>query len=87
MLHGRLELPPLAAELGEQAADLGLGGASVGLRGGQGRPLDVDLDLVGFRVEFDEQVSGFDPGVVVHQHPPDLARHPRGATKVTCPLT
>ena len=73
----RLELPPLAPGLGQDAPDLGLGGLQVGLGVDHGRLLDVDLDLVGLLVELDQQVPLLHAVVVIHQDAAHLAGDPR----------
>ena len=86
ILHRPLELPPQAARLSQDRSNLGLGGLEVGLGADHGRLLDVDLHLVRFAIELDQQVALLHAIVVIDQDPGHLARHP-GATSVTSPLT
>ena len=65
-----------AAGLGQDAPDLGLGGLEVGLGGDHGRLLDVDLHLVRFAIELDQQVALLHAVIVVDQDPGHLAGHP-----------
>ena len=74
VLDRLLELPPLAAGLGQDAPHLGLRGGQVGFGGGHGRLLDVDLDLVRLPVELDQQVALPHPVVVLDQDAGHLAR-------------
>ena len=78
VLDRRLELPPLAPGLGQDAADLGLGGHQVGLGADHGRLLDVELNLVRLPVELDQQVPLLHAVVVVDQDPAHLAGDPGG---------
>ena len=69
----RLEPPPLAAGQAQDASNLGLGGLLVGLGVGHRRFLDIDLHLVRFTVELDQQVPLLHAIIVIHQDTADLA--------------
>ena len=59
----------------QDAADLGLGGLEVGLGVDHGRLLDVDLHLVRFAIELDQQVPLLHAVIVMDQDPGHLAGH------------
>ena len=72
-----LELEAVAPGLGHLALYLGLGRHQVRLGRHHGGLLDLDLNLVGFLVELDQQVPFLHAVVVIHQDLGHLARHAR----------
>jgi hypothetical protein len=76
VLDGVLELEAVGPRLGYLTAHLGLGGHQVRFGHGDSSSLDSDLNLEGFLVKLDQQVSFFHPVVVIHQHAHHLSRHP-----------
>ena len=72
------ELEAIGPGQGQLAAHLGLGRRQVGFGHVHGGLLDLDLNLVGFLVELDQQVALFHAIIVIHKDTGYLAGHTGG---------